>query len=88
MSTIIAIIYRKTAIIPSVLIVIACCRTIGWSATAQEVTTIWIIALYIGDIDGFIGSINQVTIAYGGKPAFNNMQDLEIIMDSDSPIRL
>lgn len=45
-------------------------------------------ALDIGDIDGFISSVNQVTIAYGGKPVFNNMQDLEIIMDSDSPIRL
>ena len=45
-------------------------------------------ALEIGDVDGIITSSNQITEALGKKPLFNNMDELELLMDGNAPIKI
>jgi hypothetical protein len=45
-------------------------------------------ALEIGDIDGFIGGMNTITVKLGGKPQFNNMSEFEVLMESSETLKL
>ena len=45
-------------------------------------------ALEIGDVDGIITSSNQITEALGKKPLFNNMDELELLMAGNTPIKI
>ncbi len=45
-------------------------------------------ALEIGDVDNFIASSNQITKKLGKKVLFENMDELEMLMNSNIPIKL
>ena len=43
-------------------------------------------AMQLDDIDGYIESINKLTIHYGGEPLFGNMDEFENLMKSNEII--
>lgn len=43
-------------------------------------------AMQLENIDGYIESVNKLTIHYGGEPLFGNMEELEDIMNSNEII--
>ncbi len=45
-------------------------------------------SLNIGDVDGFIDSVNQITHKLGGKTQFSNMNEFNALMKSDKPFVL
>ncbi len=43
-------------------------------------------ALDIGDVDGYIDSMNKITESFGKKPLYRNMDEFNQLMESDEPI--